>query len=87
MEINESHDKKDIEDNKDEAPAEIAHEKNCLNLPRKPQIMCFVGKPESGKSHLIKSMLYDYAKHKYFKFGITFIRSDEIQPRLRLLAR
>ena len=75
MEINESHDKKEIEDNKDEAPAEIAHEKNCLNLPRKPQIMCFVGKPESGKSHLIKSMLYDYAKHKYFKFGITFVRT------------
>ena len=73
MEINENKEPKEKEP--DDAPAEMAHERHCLNLPRKPQIMCFIGKPESGKSHLIKSMLYDYAKHRYFKFGITFVRN------------
>ena len=74
MEINENNEKPKQKEDGD-VPAEMKHEKHCLNLPRKPQIMCFIGKPESGKSHLIKSMLYDYAKHKYFKFGVTFVRT------------
>lgn len=57
--INENKERDKQNEQEDDAPTEIAHERDCLNLPRKPQIhvMCFIGKQESGKSHLIKSIL------------------------------
>jgi hypothetical protein len=44
-------------------------------LKRKPQIYVLVGRPESGKSHCVKSMLYDYQKAGYFKFIVAFVRT------------
>ena len=44
-----------------------------LILPRDPNILLFIGKPKSGKSHAIKSIMYNYAKMKHFKFGYVFV--------------
>jgi hypothetical protein len=46
-----------------------------MNLPRKPSIFLFIGKPASGKSHLIKSMFFDFQKAKHFKFILAFVRT------------
>jgi len=46
-----------------------------LILKTKPQVFVMVGKPESGKSHLVKSIIYDYQKAGYFKFIIAFVRT------------
>jgi len=42
-------------------------------LPEKPLIIACLGKCGTGKSHLIKSMMYNYAKKTYFKFGIAIV--------------
>jgi hypothetical protein len=42
-------------------------------LPKKPAIMMFIGKPGSGKSHCIKSLLYSFQKNKFFGFGMAFV--------------
>lgn len=39
----------------------------------KPKIFLFVGKPASGKSFAMKSILYDYLKTGFFKFGYAFV--------------
>jgi hypothetical protein len=41
-------------------------------LPLEPSIMVFTGAPKSGKTYLMKSLLYQYAQEKYFKFGLVF---------------
>lgn len=46
-----------------------------MKLKKKPQVFIMVGKPESGKSHLVKSMIYDYQKAGYFKFIIAYVRT------------
>ena len=46
-----------------------------LILKKKPQVFVMVGRPESGKSHLVKSIIYDYQKAGYFKFIIAFVRT------------
>jgi hypothetical protein len=46
-----------------------------MNLKKKPAIYLFIGKPASGKSHLIKSMFYDFQKVGYFKFMLAFVRT------------
>jgi hypothetical protein len=46
----------------------------------KPKIWCLIGKPGSGKSVALKSIIYDYCQAGYFKFGICYTRtkmSDE----------
>jgi hypothetical protein len=44
-----------------------------LQLPLKPKIFLFVGRPGSGKSFAIKSLLYSYFKARIFKFGYAFV--------------
>ena len=46
-----------------------------LELKLKPAIYLFIGKPESGKSHLIKSLVYDFQKAGYFKFIQAYVRT------------
>lgn len=43
-----------------------------FRLPLEANIYVFTGSPRSGKTFLIKSLLYQYAKEKYFKFGLVF---------------
>lgn len=44
-------------------------------LPQKPLIITILGKPGTGKTYLIKSLIYQYSKIKYFKFGICICRT------------
>lgn len=60
---------------RDVPPLEIQEEDNSLVLPTKPAIFLFVGKPGSGKSTAIRSIMYQYAKAGYFKSGICFCPS------------
>ena len=48
-----------------------------MELKKKPQVYVMVGKPESGKSHLVKSLIYDFQKGKnpYFKFILAFVKT------------
>jgi ABC-type dipeptide/oligopeptide/nickel transport system ATPase component len=34
-----------------------------------------VGKPGSGKTHCLKSLMYDYAKNKHFKFAVVWTQN------------
>ena len=38
-------------------------------------IYLIVGKPGSGKTHCLKSIMLDYARQKHFKFGICFTQN------------
>ena len=52
--------------------------KNSINftLPTDvAKIWLIVGKPNSGKTHCMKSLMYDYAKLKHFKFGIIYTQN------------
>ena len=60
---------------RDVPPLDILGEDNALALPLKPAIFLFVGKPASGKSTAIRSIMYQYAKAGYFKSGICFCPS------------
>lgn len=46
-----------------------------LNLKLKPAIYLFIGKPASGKSFALKSLMFDFQKAKYFKFILAFCRT------------
>ena len=47
-----------------------------MELKKKPQVYVMVGKPESGKSHLVKSLIYDFQKKDpYFKFILAFVKT------------
>jgi hypothetical protein len=46
-----------------------------LNLKLKPAIYLFIGKPASGKSYALKSLMFDFQKAKYFKFILAFVRT------------
>lgn len=48
-----------------------------MELQKKPAIYLFIGKPASGKSHCLKSMIYDFQKgqNPYFKFILAFVRT------------
>jgi hypothetical protein len=46
-----------------------------LNLKLKPAIYLFIGKPASGKSYALKSLMFDFQKAKYFKFILAFCRT------------
>jgi len=47
-----------------------------LQLKKKPQVYVMVGKPESGKSHLVKSLIYDFQKKDpYFRFILAFVKT------------
>lgn len=47
-----------------------------MELAKKPQVYVMVGKPESGKSYLVKSLIYDFQKkNPYFKFILAFVRT------------
>jgi len=51
-------------------------DKDVYNLfPLKPQIFVFVGKCGSGKSVCVKSIMYNYAKKQYFRFGIAYVKT------------
>jgi hypothetical protein len=44
-----------------------------FTLPKKPAIFCFIGTQGSGKSYMIKFLMYKYCQMKYFTGGgITF---------------
>ena len=38
-------------------------------------IWLIVGKPGSGKTHCLKSIMLDYARQKHFKFGVCFTQN------------
>ena len=38
-------------------------------------VWLIVGKPGSGKTHCLKSIMLDYARKKHFKFGIVFTQN------------
>jgi hypothetical protein len=42
-------------------------------LPQEPAIFFFAGKPKSGKSVALRSILYSYFKRKHFAFGYAFV--------------
>lgn len=46
-----------------------------LVFPKYPKLYSIIGKPGSGKSTLVRALLYDYFKSGYFKFGIVFSTS------------
>jgi hypothetical protein len=46
-----------------------------MELPNKPGIFLYIGKPESGKSYLIKNMMYDFQKAKHFKFILCYVKT------------
>ena len=48
-----------------------------MELKKKPAIYLFSGKPCSGKSHCLKSIIHDFQKGSdpYFKFIICFVRT------------
>jgi hypothetical protein len=46
-----------------------------LILKKKPQIFLAIGKPDSGKSHLVKSIVFDYIKADYFKFMTCYCKT------------
>lgn len=41
-----------------------------MELPLKPEIIVLLGRPASGKSYCIKSMIYSWAKANHMKFGL-----------------
>src|SRR5687768_5992768 len=41
-----------------------------MDLPDKPEIQVFLGRPASGKSYYIKSQIHAMAKAGKFKFGL-----------------
>lgn len=47
-------------------------------VPLKPGIFLFIGAPESGKSYLIRRIMYQYAKEKFFGFGKIYSGTGEI---------
>ena len=48
-----------------------------MNLKKKPQVYVMVGKPESGKSYMVKSLIRDFqtCNPPYFKFILAFVRT------------
>lgn len=48
-----------------------------MELKKRPAIYLFSGKPASGKSHCLKSIIYDHQKGKepYYKFILCFVRT------------
>jgi hypothetical protein len=49
---------------------------NNFNLPvDRAYVWLIVGKPNSGKTHFLKSIFYDYASIKHFKFGIIYTQN------------
>lgn len=51
---------------------------NQLTYPLTPNIFVLIAKPGSGKSYLIKHIMYQYAKQNYFKNAIVFSSTAEI---------
>ena len=43
--------------------------------PLKPLIISVSGKPSTGKSYFVKSLIYYYTKLKYFRFGLVLTRT------------
>ena len=49
---------------------------NNFTLPvDRAYVWLVVGKPNSGKTHFLKSIFYDYATIKHFKFGIIYTQN------------
>ena len=41
-----------------------------MELPTKPEIVVLLGRPETGKSYAIRSLIYQYAKAGLLQFGV-----------------
>jgi hypothetical protein len=46
-----------------------------MELQLKPQIFVFIGRPESGKSHFVKSIIHDYLQAGYFRFMTVYCKT------------
>lgn len=47
-----------------------------VNLPMdRAYVWCIVGRPNSGKTHCLRSIMLDYAKNKHFKFGRIYTQN------------
>ena len=53
----------------------VFDEKGHFIPPLQPLIITVIGKPSSGKTYFIRSLIYYYMKQKYFKFGLVFTRT------------
>jgi ABC-type dipeptide/oligopeptide/nickel transport system ATPase component len=69
----------DSDSDYDDAPAtETSNQARFTIDKTHPQIITLVGNPRSGKSTLLKSILYRYAyQEKFFKSGLIFCPSDD----------
>jgi len=52
---------------------EMFDEDGNFQIIEKPLIICALGKCGVGKSYLIKSLIYNYSKKRYFKFGLCIV--------------
>ena len=62
------------EDEVNEA-VDIGHDSACFTLPtaeEQPKIFVLCGSCASGKSHMLKYMMYLFGQKKHFKFGLCF---------------
>lgn len=72
---------------------EIMEDKNILHTSKeifydlKPRICLFIGAPESGKTHMIRYLMYVLAKKKFFRFGKIFSQTAEFNDDYDYLPR
>jgi hypothetical protein len=47
-----------------------------MELKREPNVYCFIGKPKSGKSYMIKSLIKQLSEAKYFAWGVCITSTN-----------